>query len=57
MRAEATLQRSIHESWLTDQVDYRLIIRATGMGLWSKAVTLRHGASTVSWAVTLDERA
>lgn len=57
MRAEATLQRSIHESWVSDQVDFRLILRITGMGLWSQAITLRHGANTVSWCVTLDERA
>ena len=56
LRREASLQRSIHEGWLTDESDWRLIIRVTGTPLWSDAVTPRVG-STLSWCVTLAERA
>jgi len=56
LRREASLQRSIHEGWLTDETDWRLIIRVTGMPLWSDVVTPRTG-STLSWCVTLADRA
>jgi HK97 family phage major capsid protein len=56
LRSEATLQRSIHEAWLTDEVDYRLIIRVTGLPLWATAITPRHGTNTLSWCITLANR-
>mgnify|MGYP001817935511 CR=1 FL=1 len=57
MRMEATLQRSIHESWTSDGVDYRLIVRCTGESLWDAPVTPKNGASTLAPCVVLDARA
>jgi HK97 family phage major capsid protein len=56
LRSEASLQRSIHESWLSDQVDFRLLLRVTGQPLWASPITLRNGTATVSWCVTLAAR-
>lgn len=56
LRQEASIQRSMHEGWLTDATDWRLIIRVTGLPLWDSVVTPRTG-STLSWCVTLADRA
>ncbi len=56
IRRLASLQRSLEPGWLTDESDWRLILRATGQPLWASAVTPRHG-DTLSWCVTLAERA
>lgn len=56
LRRELTLGKSEHLKFDTDEMAYRAILRADGMGAWSKPVTPKNGA-TLSWCVTLDERA
>ena len=56
IRREMSLERSQHVGFQTDEAAFRGIIRADGQGKWSAAYTPKTG-STLSWAVTLAERA
>ena len=55
MRQEVVLDRSNAPGWTEDMQDFRVILRADGMGSWSQAVTPKHGDS-VSWCVVLQAR-
>lgn len=55
MRREAVLDKSNAPGWTTDQVDFRVVLRADGQGSWSQAVTPKNGDS-VSWCVALEAR-
>ena len=56
LRADVLLQKSIHVGFQSDESAYRVILRADGQGLWSKAMTPKNG-DTLSWVVTLAVRA
>ena len=56
LREEMRLDFSPHVYFATDEVAARLIERHDGMPLWSEALTLEDGSTTVSPFVTLAER-
>lgn len=56
IRSVMTIARSQHVGFDTDESHFRVIVRADGMGMWEAPVTPENG-STLSWCVTLDERA
>jgi len=56
LRAEMSLDRSQHVGFARDVETFRGILRGDGQGKWSGAYTPKTG-STLSWAVTLAERA
>jgi len=56
LRAEMSIQKSMHVGFDSDESYYRLIVRADGMGRWSKPVTPKAG-DTLSWCVALAARA
>jgi HK97 family phage major capsid protein len=55
LRQEIAIDSSNAPGWLTDTVDFRVIVRVDGMPVWSKAFTPKNGA-TQSWAVALATR-
>jgi len=55
MRQEVVLDKSNAPGWTEDMQDFRVILRADGMGSWSQAVTPKNGDS-VSWCVVLQAR-
>lgn len=56
LRKELSIDKSNAPGWTEDLVDYRILTRIDGQGTWSAPITPEHG-STLSWAVSLDERA
>lgn len=48
---------SIHLFFDADVAAYRFIFRVAGEPWWNSAISKRDGSNTLSWAVTLDERA
>ena len=56
LREEMRLDFSPHVYFTTDEIAARLIERHDGMPLWSEALTLQDGSTTVSPFVTLAER-
>ena len=48
---------SIHLKFLEDETIFRFVIRFDGQPWWASAITPKHGSSTVSPFVTLNERA
>jgi len=52
-----TFDMSIHLKFDYDQVAFRLVSRIDGQPWWISALTPKHGSTTVSPFVTLDERA
>jgi HK97 family phage major capsid protein len=48
---------SMHLWFDYDVLAYRFIFRVSGMPLWASAATPKNGSNSLSWAVTLDERA
>ena len=57
LRQDVTIQRSIHNAWLNDAIDWRLILRVTGEPLWNEVITPRNGTSSLGWCIVLDDRA
>ena len=57
LRQEMRFDTSIHVHFQTDELLARLIERHDGQPLWSEALTLQDGSTTVSPFVTLAERA
>jgi len=55
MRSEISIKKSEHLYFDSDQVAYRILMRADGKGKWSQAMQPKNG-STLSWAVTLQAR-
>jgi HK97 family phage major capsid protein len=55
LRQELQVDKSNTPGWLTDTLDYRVIVRVDGMPVWNKAFTPKAGP-TLSWAVVLDAR-
>lgn len=56
LRRDASMERSIHAGWSTDEVHFRLIARVDGMPIPDQATTLQDGSRTVSPFVTLAAR-
>jgi HK97 family phage major capsid protein len=56
LRSEIRFDTSIHVAFATDEILARLIARYDGQPLWSEALTLADGATTVSPFVTLADR-
>ena len=56
LRKEMRIERSPIPQWTTDQMSYRVIVRADGMGTWSAAYSPDNGDDQ-SWIVGLAERA
>ena len=56
LRKELRFETTKHASFTTDEIDYRCIIRHDGQPLWSEALTLRDGTTTVSPFVVLETR-
>ncbi|HOZ50204.1 MAG TPA: phage major capsid protein, partial [Candidatus Hydrogenedentes bacterium] len=52
MRQDASLEKSIHVGFQTDDIWFRLLLRAEGQAAWDKVVTPLNG-DTLSWCVTL----
>ncbi len=48
---------SIHLKFLEDETAFRFVIRFDGQPWWASAITPKHGSSTVSPFITLNERA
>jgi HK97 family phage major capsid protein len=57
MRAQMTLQTSMHAGWSTDSTKIRLILRADGLGSWSQPIVPYGSTATQSWCVQLEARA
>jgi len=55
LRQEIILDKNIGPGWTEDAIDYRVIARCDGMGMWDAPVSPAHG-ETLSWCVTLEER-
>jgi HK97 family phage major capsid protein len=57
LRKDVTVETSNAVHWMTDEVDFRAILRADGMGLWATAGK-RPGDSSASegWLVRLGAR-
>ncbi len=47
---------SIHLKFLEDEVAFRFVVRADGQPWWASSITPKHGSSTVSPFITLNER-
>ncbi len=47
---------SIHLKFLEDETAFRFVVRFDGQPWWASAITPKHGSSTVSPFITLDER-
>jgi len=56
LRGEMRFDTSIHPGFTTDELYARIIERHDGMPLWSKALTLEDGSTTVSPFVALEAR-
>lgn len=56
LRSAIVVDRSPYVRFQTDETCYRAIVRADGAPLWSEALTLRDGATTVSPFVVLAAR-
>ena len=55
LRKEMRVERSPVPQWTTDQMSYRVIVRADGQGTWSSAFTPDNG-DTMSWVIGLGAR-
>lgn len=56
LRKDLRVERSPIPNWTTDQMSYRAIVRADGMGTWSSVFGPDNG-DDLSWIVSLAERA
>ena len=56
MRKEVVLDSTNAQSWMTDERDYRAIVRVDGQSLWDSVLTPKHG-DTLSPVITLADRA
>ena len=56
LRSDASISRSVDLGFMSDQTDFRIILRVDGRGSWSQPFTPRNG-QTLSWCVSLAERA
>ena len=57
MRLDAAFDRSIHEGFMSDLVNFRLITRVEGTPIMNSAITPKHGSNTLGYAVVIDDRA
>jgi len=57
LRKEITLDKSGHVGFAGDKAYYRIIVRVDGQGSWVSEVTPKKGTNSLSWAITLAERA
>lgn len=54
--SEATFRADESRYFDTDEMAFRVTMRADGMGRWNGPMKPRHGGSTLSWAVALAKR-
>ena len=54
LKADMAIARSEHAFFQSDEIGFRVIVRADGMSLWDKAITPASGTTTLSWAVSLE---
>jgi len=57
LKRDISVARSNAPGFLSHQTTFRVSVRVDGQPRWRAAVTPRNGSSTLSWAVTLAERA
>jgi HK97 family phage major capsid protein len=55
LRSDVAIDKSNAPGWLTDDQDFRVILRCDGQGMWNSYFKPKHGAN-LSWCVTLAER-
>lgn len=54
LRQDFIIESSNAVNFASDLTDFRIVVRATGQGLWDKVITPMNGGATLSWAVVLD---
>ena len=56
LRLDAAFDRSIHEGFMSDLVNFRLITRVEGEPIMNSVITPRYGSNSLSYCVVLDDR-
>jgi len=54
LKADMAIARSEHAFFQSDEIGFKVIVRADGMSLWNAPITPVNGTNTLSWCVILE---